>query len=405
MKKLLLLLAALAAMADEVTIYKGFAFIKETRSVRDHIIAPLPKSIVPDSIYASGAKGYYRYKPAGFDRHALLRSFLHKRVRFDRGTEVLEGELISIDPIIIQTSKRVYFDVAFRDIHIPNVQIPTAPSLYLEEPQNGKTELMYLVEGINWKANYTARIGKRLDLRGTIKIEDRSGYRYNLVKLGVVAGDVRRKKSVRRPPIMMKAMVAEAAPDQIAPKSVTGLYRYDIPGRWNLQDGLYVPFVELDIPYELRYRADLSGVGYHRGTLRQKFRRILTFRSPKPLPQGTVRIYSADTFLAEAHISDVAPKEQVRLELGKDFDLSIKRVTKEYENSKTFFRSRVRYEVQNPKAKEVEVRIYEHLPWSDMHITSERSYRTVDASTILYVLKLPAKSARAFEVTYSYRKK
>lgn len=405
MKKVLLLLAALAAMADEVTIYKGFAFVKETRTVRDHIIAPLPKTIVPDSIYASGAKGYYRYKPAGFDKQALLRSYLHKRVRFDRGKEVLEGELISIDPIIIQTPRRVYFDVAFRDIHIPNVQIPTAPSLYLEEPKNGKAELMYLVEGIGWRANYTARIGSTLDLRGTIKIEDRSGYRYNLVKLSVVAGDVRRKHPVRRPPIMMKRMAMEAAPAQIAPKSVTGLYRYDIPGRWNLQDGLYVPFVLLDIPYELRYRADLYNIGYHRGTLRQKFRRILTFRSPKPLPQGTVRIYSENTFLAEAHISDTAPKEQVRLELGRDFDLSIKRVTKEYENSKTFFRSRVRYEVRNPKAKEVEVRIYEHLPWPDMRISSERSYRTVDASTILYVLKLPPKSTRTFEATYSYRKK
>ncbi len=405
MKKLLFLLAALVLTADEVTIYKGFAFVKETRNVKNHIIAPLPKTIVSDSIFVNGAKGYYRYKPAGFDRNALLQSYLHKRVRFDHGKEVLEGELISIDPIIIQTSNRAYFDVAFKDIHFPSVQIPTAPSLYVEEPQNGKTEVMYLAEGIGWRANYTARMGNRLDLRGAIKIEDRSGYRYNLVKLSVVAGDVRRKKSVRKPPIMMKAMAMEAAPAQVAPKSVTGLYRYDIPGRWNLQDGLYVPFVQLSIPYELRYRADLYSVGYHRGTLRQKFRRILTFRSPKPLPQGTVRIYSDDTFLGEAYINDMAPKERVRLELGKDFDLSIERVTKEYENSKTFFRSRVRYVAKNPKAHEVTVHIYEHLPWPGMRITSERSYRNIDASTILYTLKLPAKSTRTFEATYSYRKK
>ncbi len=398
-------LVSVLAVAGQVTIYNGFASVEESKEIHHHIIAPLPKSIDPRSIVIDNARGSYRFIPGGFDKRAFLRHFLGKEVEFDRGKKSFRGKIVSIDPLIIQTPKRVFFDVDFYAIHFPKVSIQTAPSLYVDEPSNGTVTMRYITNNIRWSAHYTATLGAQLDLRGTIKIDDKSGYRYTNVKLAVVAGDVRKSTPRPRPIRMMaKAVMMEAAAP-VAPRAVQGVYRYDIPGRWDLKDGTFIPFLTLHLPYTMEYRADLYNLQYSRATQNLKFRRIVTFRTPKPLPAGSLYIYGEETFLGQTHIADTAPDTNVHLDLGRDFDLKLHAVTKEYENSKTFFRSHMRYTVKNPKSKDVRVQIFVHLPWPDTRMSSERNYRKIDASTILFTISVPAKSSRTFEVTYNYHKK
>ncbi len=405
MKKILLLTIASWLLATEITLYNDFAFVKEQREIQNHIISPLPNTIIPESIYIEELQGHFRFIPGGFDREKLLRSLLHKRVTFDYKKKWERGEIISIDPIIIQGKERVYFDVAFKDLHIPKLEIQTDPRLYIQEPAEGITELFYLMRGVKYKTIYNAKLAKSLDLRGFIKIEDQSGYKFKQAKISIVAGDVKREEEYypqRR--YFTKSLRLEAmAPAK--PKSIQGLYKYEIPGKWDLQDKTFIPFLHLNLPYVIAYKADFDDMEYDSGITKEKFRQILLFKPTKPLPSGTMSLYKSDLFLSELYIPNSAPNMVLRLELGKDFDLEAKRIVKKYKNTKKSFFAKMHYIVTNPKKEKVTVRIFEHLPWANMRIKSKQKYHKVNAFTISFVLTLLPQSSISFDVDYSYHKK
>ena len=396
MKKILLLLIATWIIAGEVTLYRDYAFVKEIRQIQDHIISPLPKTIDPQSLYIQNLKGYYRFIPGGFNRSKLLQTLLHKEVEFEYDKKLKKGRVISIDPLIIQ-GDRVYFDVSFTNLRIPKLAIQTLPSLYLQSPSNGNTELMYLMRGISYSTIYSATLAKSLHIQGYIRIQNSSGYEPKDVKLSFVAGDMRRPLRYRTKTIQIAAApLAET-------KEVQGVYKFTLPKRWDLQDGIFIPFVRIEVPYTIEYRADFYNLGLN--SRKQKFRQILHFTPPKPLPGGQMSIYKDNLFLSTIKLLHSAPNMQQSLRLFNDFDLEVERITKEYKSSEKRFFAKMHYIVRNPKKERVQVRIYEHLPWSNMQIQSNQNFHQVDATTIYFTVEIPPKKQIAFDVSYLYRKK
>lgn len=406
MKKIILFTIACWLIASEITLYRDFAFVKEQREIEDHIISALPNTIIPESIYIKNLQGYFRYIPGGLKKDKLLRSLLHKKISFDYKKRVKRGEIISINPLIIQGRDRVYFDIDFKDLHIPKLTLQTTPSLYIQEPADGVTKLFYLMRGINYSTIYSAKLAKSLDLRGFIKIEDRSGYAFKQAKISIVAGDVKKEHQyyTRREHIF-KSMPLEAAAPSITPKAIQGVYKYEIPGRWDLEDGVFIPFLHLNLPYSIIYKADFDGMAYATGITKEKFHQILLFKPTQPLPSGKISLYKSDLFLSQLYISDSAPNTPLRLRLGKDFDLEAKRIVKKYKNSKKLFFAKMHYVITNPKKTKVVVRVFEHLPWANMHIKTKQKYHKVNAFTISFVLTLLPQSSISFDVDYSYHKK
>ena len=410
MKKIALATLSTALFASQMVVYPHFAYVKEKRSVQKGIIAPLPKTIIADSLHICSQKGFYiRHRD---DLRTFLKKNLKKgeRVRFKKGKEVLTGTILSVDPLIIQTPDRIVFKVDYLDIFYKKLPIKGAfeERIELLDRRLKRCEVEYLAGGVSWSSNYTAEVGKKLHLQGYIRIQNSSGYDFKGLKLSVLAGDVR-SSSPRPiyPRRLYKGMVAavEAAP-AVTERSVEGYHRYDLSGKWDLYDGddLWVPYVNEKVSYKKHLRCRCSDLGYNFGERQYRFDQVYEFKAPKALPKGKVRFFGKNTFLGEAFITNRAKDEKIELTIGKEFDLLLKKRVLFYESTKKRVETKVAYSIKNAKSVAVDVELKEHLPYSSYEIQSEKPYKKVNASTIVYTLQIPAKSTLTFQASYIFRK-
>ena len=406
MKRYLILLAATTLFATQMVIYQNQAFVSEDRSVKDGVIAPLPKRIVVDSIYLGcKAKGYRFIRKKDFKK--VIKELLHigDQVTFERNKQRYSGIVLSVDPLIIKTKERIFFKVSFFDLFIKDVPVGLVFMDHLELLQKdiNRCQINYLTGGIGWRSTYVAKLGHRLHLQGYIKINNSSGSDYHRVKLKVLAGDLRQSVvPVRRAMVIMDAAMAKPAVQQHA---VAGYHRYDIDGVWDLPDGQEVSilYIDEDLPYKKKLIANCSDLSYNFGTRKYRFDQVVEFKAPKPLPGGNVRFYADGTFLGQSTMANRAEGEKVELTTGKHFDLLLTKQTLEFEDRKNFKQIKVRYIISNPTNKDQKLFIKEHL-FGNAHISTTQNYKKQDASTIVYNLVVPAKSKKSFTAQYTFYK-
>jgi hypothetical protein len=124
-----------------------------------------------------------------------------------------------------------------------------------------------------------------------------------------------------------------------------------------------------------------------------------------PLPAGTLRVYGQDAsgesqFLGEDMLAHTPEGGEVRINVGRDFDLTSEREQTSYVRASdriTLVAWRVA--VKNAKAKPVNVRVIEPLAGS-WEITRESHRHVADnASMAEWVLDVPAQGQTVLEYT------
>ena len=289
---------------------------------------------------------------------------------------------------------------------------PTLTWLYDNKGKKAHTlEVSYLTKNISWKADYVLVLNDdtSADLSGWITLDNKSGAMYKDAQLKLVAGDVHRvKRKQKDNRVFALEAVKKAAVPQFKEKAFFEYHIYDLQRKTTIKDK-QIKQVSLLEAEDASVQKELLVYG-----IRSYFTRKYRSRNPKqpvnvyikfknsrennlgmPLPAGIMRLYKQDDdgsqqFIGEDRIGHTPKDEEVKLKIGKAFDVVAKRIQTDYKQITTkLHESEWEITLRNHKEKEVTVGVVEPLFGNWNVITSTHPFKKVDAFTIRFDVKIP----------------
>ena len=381
------------------------------------------------------------------DSEALLSRYLDETINVTTADGTLySGELLSgrRGEAILRTAEgeivvlRLY---DARDIRFPALPdgLITRPTLQwlLKSAADGEqqVEITYLAGGMNWTADYNLLLNDAetaLDLRGWVTLNNHSGRAFHNARLKLVAGDLNR---IEPQPVMMESramaldMMEEGAP-QVEQRELFEYQLYQVARPVTIKDNetKQIEFVSGDeIAATTFYVFDaspaisgyFSPIDYPEGWASESGD-VLTFLEfntgeesglGADLPAGRIRVYQQDVdgaglLIGENRIDHTPQGEDLRMQLGKAFDLVGERKQTNFEAvSRTVVRESFEIALRNRKdAETVEIRVPERLyRWSDWEISeSSAPFEKLDASTIEFRVSVAPGGEEILTYTVQY---
>lgn len=266
--------------------------------------------------------------------------------------------------------------------------------------------LSYPMGGMAWRAEYLATLatggGCKLTLDGAALVANRSGRAFDGARLSLVAGAPNRTNNESLERVQMAASrmeayadsAAAAAPSKPVERAAGEYHAYDLPQPVSLSNGSterIALFPRNDaVACERIYSIEtadndwqpstpLIDRGYSGQTGDIPVIAKVEFKNDKPsglglpLPAGRVRVFDGSDFLGESALDHTPAGAQIKLQLGKVFDLSGKREATGFQLDRTgrTITESFKLTLKNAKKSEATVRVTEPLPrWSDWEIVS-----------------------------------
>lgn len=344
--------------------------------------------------------------------NTLLRKYVGRQVTVIRTNPATGGEsveratvLATNDGVVLKYPDRIETGAAgrlsFDSVPATLRERPTL-SVTLQAPKAGaqEAELMYLTQGLGWKADYIATLdadGKQMNLAGWVTLTNQSGTAYEGARLQLVAGTLNRVPEPRLAMAKGMSMPAAAPAREMKEEKLFEYHLYTLDQSTTVLDNQVKQVALLSaaaIPVSREY--ELQGAAwYYQGRYAEIGRKLkpsvyLSFENKggelgKPLPQGTVRVYSRDSrggaqLVGEDAIAHTAKGEKLRLRLGEAFDITADRVQTDYRSLPgNAWQSSFRIEIRNADPKPVTVKLVEPMP-GDWKVTEE-SHRHVKESS------------------------
>jgi len=286
-----------------------------------------------------------------------------------------------------------------------------------------KIEVSYLTNDINWSADYVMVVGKdskSCDLNGWVTINNRSGGAYKDAKLKLIAGEVHRVREERLDRIYAKTAALESAKPQFKEEEFFEYHIYTLNRRSTIKnnqekqiqllEATGVPVKKELIVYGYR--------GYYTSRYSEKIPKqdvnvYISFVNSKnnrigmPLPAGVIRLYMPDDentlqFIGEDRIEHTPVNEEVRVKVGKAFDVVCERVQTDYHRiSDRVYETEWEIAVRNHKKEGVKVSLIEPLFGDWKILKSTHNYEKLDAHTVRFDVNVP--SEEEVKVTYRVR--
>jgi hypothetical protein len=290
------------------------------------------------------------------------------------------------------------------------------------------SEFSYLTGGLSWHADYVAQVDPeagRMDLTAWATITNTTGVDFRDARLKLVAGDVNRAAPPPRPMRMMEAktMAAPAAApamaDGVAQQTVDAYHMYSMGKPSTLADqetkqlalfsgqGIAARreiVVRNEQPY-IYSNAMRGQIPETRANTEMVFKNDAAAKLGVPLPAGTLRVYGVDEqgnplFLGEAAIEHTDVGNDVRVRLGRDFDVPVEREQLTFVRaSDTITVSGWKVTVKNAKAKPIKVRLLEPMPESWEISRETLPHKASNAGFVEWNLDVPAKGQTVLEYT------
>ena len=343
-----------------------------------------------------------------------------------------KAKLVSnVDMPIFLVGSEVYVG-SYEALLLPELPkgLETEPTLTLTT-KNGAAEkkdvvLQYLMGGLTWRTDYTLTVGTEgdtasIDAWATLTNTSGSGFQSADVKL--VAGDVRRAPSPRTNFRVKTMMAVEAdgvaAAPQPAEESFAQYHVYDIARPVSLapngtkQISLFSTS-KVKVEQELVSRFH-SGGGQRGGVMKQgvelalKFSNTATNNLGRPMPGGLVRVFmptSDGTLLlaGESSISHIENGGEVRLALGKSFDVKVERKQTHYSKiGKNSVEIGWQITVKNGKDIPQSVKLQDSIPGQWKVLKADPKYNRIDSGTIEFNLTdvPPTKDGAGVVINYT----
>ncbi len=370
------------------------------------------------------------------DTNKLLAKFVDEKIKVvTKDGTVYQGKLLgNSGGIILQKddgSTVVVQSDNVRELSFPSLPegLITKPTLMwlLEAGQSGAHDISvsYLTAGMDWRADYVLSLSpddSKADLTGWVSVDNKSGATFKEAHLKLVAGELHRALPTPEPRVLMRAEKAVPVPTkQVEERAIFEYHLYDVKRPVTLKDNQtkQIEFVTAGgIPVEKWFVLDSGRSYFWRGDRQQGNVQVqIRFKNDSdsglgiPLPKGKVRIYKADTdgsqqYIGEDAIDHTPKDENVRLTVGKAFDVVGERVMTDHRN----LGDRARQEswkitLRNHKESDVTVHVIEHPGnWAEWEVVKEsQEHHKLDAGTMEYVVKVPANGEAEVTYTIVYR--
>lgn len=284
-------------------------------------------------------------------------------------------------------------------------------------PSRQQMELDYLSGGMNWKADYIARLnpaGNRADLSGLFTIANNTGTTFRNAKLQLIAGELSRVQKGMPMAAMARADVTYApAPESVSREAFSDYHLYAVSQPITLDGNQIkqIPFMSSEsVPVRrewlLRggdyvYRSAQAELQNPKIGLFIEFDNAKGGRLGMPLPGGTVRIYGQDAagnmqFVGEDSIGHTPVGEKVRLKLGNAFDVTAQRRQTDFiriageGKLEHAFESGHEIVLKNAKKEAVTVKVQEVLPGDWQMLAESHPHEKASSNEVAWRVSVPA---------------
>jgi len=384
----------------------------------------------------------------------LLQKYIdHKITAHTKDGKSYEGTLLSFDArslVIAADKDKGPIFLVERGDNIKRIafsELPqgllTRPTLVweLETKKAGKhlVEVSYIAQGIRWRSDYNLVVNPddtQVDLSGWVTIENNTGTVFDDAKVKLLAGEPRvdyQSMAWGWGSDYYKLVKTLPPSNKLGndPSRAFGDYRmYTLPEKTTVGNN-QIKQIELiaanKVPVTKTYLYDGAKVNWYRGTfyndpnwgrdMNKKVNVLLEIQNRADnqlgiaLPKGKVRTYKKDTdgsleFIGEDMIPHTSRDERVVLYIGDAFDIvgEHKQTVFQRINDREYNES-FEVKLRNHKKEDVTVKVMEKLirggTWSI--INKSHDYEDIDASTIIFPVKVPADKETTLTYTVKYK--
>ena len=424
-----LVLVPTALFAGEsLAIYAGgIACVEESRTVllvggdgEKLRLDNVPSRLIPSSLQVDFdgeilAQAFYYTSPG-----RILVAQIGEQIQLESEGKLYYGTLLAVGEWITlrDENERIHFIANPERIEIKD-RNELALSPYVELTVSGQRagveliELLYLTEGITWKASYIGVLSQdeaSLALDAWISVSNDCGRDFTDAIVKLVAGDVNREAQTVL--YARSAMDLEAAPKtSLTGEAAFEYHVYRVPGKLSIANGrskLFPYTASASVGVNKTYTYD--GAYYDGVRVALEFVNSLANGLGNALPGGVARIFQQQSdgttlFIGESRIMDTPADEQISLEVGGAFDLVGERiqVSREQVASSTYRESYL-ITLANHKEEGVLISVVEHPGGSSWEIlSSSEGYEKVDSDTICFSVNVPAGEKKEVSYTVEYR--
>ncbi|QGY38792.1 DUF4139 domain-containing protein [Pseudodesulfovibrio cashew] len=426
-------LAADIKGADLAVYNSGQALVKETRSVNlpaglaSIIFKDVPGTLDPTSVHAA-AEGMtvreLQYSFVPITEHNLLKRYLGKELTVvmpdPSGADariLRKATLASMaeGPVFL-VGNEVYvgkYDALLFPELPKDLQKEPSLALTAESGSAGKrdVELSYLMSGLNWRADYTLVLdgaGQSASLSAWATVSNSSGRAFSGARLKLVAGEVRRENAAPRPAmaraVMMKSAEADSMESAPVREEFTQYHVYTIPEPVSLTESGMRQIALFSAP-SVKARRELVSTYRAGSQLRDEVRQNVEFAYllenteagglGQPMPAGLVRVFKpagdgALLLAGETRVGHSPVGGEVRLPLGRAFDLSVTRTQAEFQKlGKQSYQMSWRIEVRNGSKEKQALLLRDVYPGQWKVLTADREHTRRDGATLQFALEVP----------------
>jgi hypothetical protein len=404
-----------------LTVYDGFAVLRETRSVSggaSAVVWPgVPASLDPGSVVLQGGERPLEIRRQVWEAPLSSSAALGSAV----GSAVtLIAEDGSRTQAVLESAEGPTFQVGDRlVVGWPGaVELPAPPDAAaggslrweLAAPAPSTLTAAFLADGLSWAADYTAVLDDdAMSLDGYVTVHNATGLTLADATLQLVAGDVRRPGVGGGPQPSMMRMTEMAATD-VSQAPLGDVHLYTVTGpvtlsslgstRIALFHAARVPVRKEYVLYGQAWWYQTQGPDIPRAEhpqVRLRFENDGIAGADEPLPGGALHTWRRDDrgrlqYGGGAAIPHTASGEEVVATIGSAFDIVAERVQTDYRqlDARTF-ESAWRIEIRNRSRAAASVLVVEQMPGFEWTIVEESlTHERVDAQTVRWTVPVPA---------------
>lgn len=406
-----------------LTVYNdGFALVREIRTIPplsdDYLIHYLDvaQQIETNSLQVKGLKvAELNYEYDLVDKFKLLEKYVGRTIKLvdkETGVEKSYRLLNAQNSLVLEDlqTHEIVLD-AEGEIRLPDLPdgLILKPTLVwrIREQTAEDARVTYLTRGFNWDVDYIAQIRENdFDLTGWVTLTNNSGMTYKDATLKLMAGTVHRApRPMQKNVVYMQEEMYQMQPEQ---QAFADYHLYTLPEKVTVKDRqqkqvqlLSANQIKSKMVYEVDSYSDHPTIYF-------------TFKNDSanglgiPLPKGRFKLYKenpkdgSSEFIGEDSIPHTAVGEEVRIQSGEAFDITVESdIVAEYKKDNFEFEEVV-YHVRNQKEQEIELIINHSTSYGYFEVIESTHEWTRKNGDIRIVVPVPAKSEVEVKFTIRY---